>query len=294
MNRYSEEKAVQRYMDERDYWASIIEGLELIEEPKGLDILNISVAELTRDYYGGIVDCVNNKRPFIGAYYTSAPEIFAAMDLPYLMPLATPFLSTSAPYITDDVDAAERSGLASDFCTAIRLGIYCVEASLMPTPSAMVSLLYPCDGAGMLQQVISHNEDWSKVPTYGIDPPYHSDERSVDYFAEQIRGMVPFLENHTGQKMDLDRLKEVIDESNKQYELWMEYNELRRAKPCPHNWEIGGQQCFGVAQCFQTGDPEGTKWFEMLLDNAEKRISEGRAGIPNEKIRTLWFDVFPM
>ena len=32
--------------------------------------------------------------------------------------------------------------------------------------------------------------------------------------------MVAFLEEHTGAKLDLDRLQEVCRESNKQYELW--------------------------------------------------------------------------
>jgi benzoyl-CoA reductase/2-hydroxyglutaryl-CoA dehydratase subunit BcrC/BadD/HgdB len=107
--------------------------------------------------------------------------------------------------------------------------------------------------------------------------------------------MADFLETHTGHKFDLDRLREVCDESNKTYALWQEYNELRRAVPCPHGWEIGGAQAFAVSQCFVAGDPRCTRWFEQLVECAEARVEAGRGANDNvaEKIRLLWFDIMP-
>ena len=94
----------------------------------------------------------------------------------------------------------------------------------------------------------------------------------------------------------MDRLREVCEESNKIYTLWQEYNELRRAVPCPHGWEIGGAQAFAVSQCFVAGDPKCTDWFRQLLECGEQRVKEGEGerceGWP-EKIRLLWFDIMP-
>ena len=134
----------------------------------------------------------------------------------------------------------------------------------MPVPSAVVGLLSPCDGTTMLQQVLQHNQAWKNVPLFAPDPPYTSDERAINYFANELRTMVSFLEENTGRRWTCDRLREVCEESNRTYSLWQEYNELRRAVPCPHGWEIGGAQAFAVSQCFVAGDPRCTDWFRQL------------------------------
>ena len=88
----------------------------------------------------------------------------------------------------------------------------------------------------------------------------------------------------------MDRLREVIEISNKEYELWIEYNELRRAVPCPHGYGVG-MQAFGVAESFLCGDPRGVEWLKILLADAEKLVQEKRGKVPNERIRLFWFDV---
>jgi hypothetical protein len=149
----------------------------------------------------------------------------------------------------------------------------------------------------MLHQVIEHNKAWKDVPIYSCDPPYTSDERAVEYFADELRRMVAFLEEHTGRTLDRDRLKVVCEESNRTYELWQEYNELRRNVPSPHGWEIGGAQAFAISQCFVAGDPRCTAWFEQLLRCAEARVAAGKGASEapgwKEKIRLFWFDIMP-
>jgi len=105
--------------------------------------------------------------------------------------------------------------------------------------------------------------------------------------------MISFLEEHTGRKLDMDRLREVCKESNNMFALWMEYNELRRAVPCPHGYGVG-LQAFGVAMNILVGHPNGTQWFRDLVDDAEDAemlVREGTGKVGNERIRIFWFDV---
>jgi benzoyl-CoA reductase subunit B len=206
----------------------------------------------------------------------------------------TPFLASSAPFVEPDIDNSEALGLGTDLCTAIRLSIYCIEAGLTPIPTAIVNMAYPCDAAPMLHQVVMHNKEWQHVPVFTPDPPYHGDERSIEYFAKEYKQMAAFLEQHFHRKLDIDRLREVVTESNKQYALWQEYNELRRAVPCPHGWSFGGANCFAMAQIYRTGDPRGTEWFRKLVELAENKVRLGQGAIAKEKIRFLWFDILPM
>jgi len=285
------QKGLVRYRQERD-WFNFLNGL-LAQDPSEESQLSKSITEITVDRYDQIIRCAEEGKPFIAGYFCAAPEIYAAMDLPWYMIMQTPFLAASAPYLLEDIDACERMGLGTDWCTACRLSLYYIEAGLSPPPTAVIGLLHPCDAATVLHQAVVRNKLWRDIPMFCTDPPYFEDERGIGYFANELRRMAAFLEEHTGHKLDIDRLREVCQESNKQYELWIEYSQLRRAVPCPHGWGIGGGQCFAITQVFETGNPRGTQWLRELVANAEKRVREKRGSIPKERIRYFWFDLLP-
>jgi hypothetical protein len=280
-----------RYRSERE-WFQLLHS-----QVKDSDVPEHQLAEGTLsfclDMYNRIIRCVEEDDPFVATYYCSAPEICTALDLPWYMVMQTPFLASSVPYLLDDIDSAEAMGLGADLCTAIRLSIYYIEANLSPIPSCIVGLLYPCDGAPMLHQVIKHNSKWRDIPMFNADPPYWDDDRSLDYFAAELRKMAKFLEQHTGRKLDMDKLKEAIEESNKQFALWQEYNELRRAVPSPHGWDLGGSQCFSVTQCYRAGQKGGTDWFRKLIEIAEHKVANKIGAVEKERIRLFWFDLLP-
>ena len=119
-------------------------------------------------------------------------------------------------------------------------------------------------------------------------------QRSIDYFANELRKTASFPGGAHGEKLDLDKLKAVIEESNKHYELWQEYNDLRRAVPAPHGHSMGGQTCYALAQIFAVGDPEATVWFQDLVELTEKKVAAGKGVIEGKKeIRLFWFDLNP-
>ncbi len=287
------ERALARYKQERDWFAFLLQAAEYMDTPEGK--LQVKMLRILLESKQNVIDCVEQDKPFVAAYYCTAPELFTAMDLPWFMIMETPFLAASAPYVLEDLQGTEDMGINTDLCTAIRLPIYYIETGQMPVPTAVIGLLSPCDGTTMLQQILQHNKAWHDVPLFCPDPPYTSDERAINYFANELRQMVRFVEKHTGHRLEIDRLRAVCEESNRSYALWQEYNELRRAVPSPHGWEIGGPQAFGVSQCFRAGDPRCTDWFRQLLECGEERVKAGRGAndyVP-EKIRLLWFDIMP-
>ena len=281
-----------RYISELEWFKFLREQtMAMIEIPEMQ--LQVKTLDSLLKMYGRILDAVENDKPFIASYYCLAPELYTAMDMPYYMVMQTPFLASSVPYLLDDIDAAEAMGLGSDLCTAIRLSIYYVEANLSPLPTCALNLLYPCDGAPLLHEVIKRNKRWRNIPMFGCDPPYYSDGRSLNYFAGELRKMVKFLEKHTGRKLDLDKLKETLERSNQMFRLWDEYNQLRRNVPSPHGWGIGAPQCFSQAWVYEAGTLEGIDWFKKLVEIAEINVKAGIGPVPEEKIRLFWFDLLP-
>ncbi len=225
--------------------------------------------------------------PFIDSLFPCAPEVNVAMDIPYTSVFGAALIGEGS---AEQIDKCEEIGLGTDMCTAIRLAVYAIEADVSPIPTAVIALLHPCDGTMVLHQAILSHERWRNVPFFGADPPYMDDERSIDYYAEELKRMVGFLEEHTERKLDMDRLREVIKENNKQYELWAEYNELKRAVPCPHAGTMGTQM-FGIAQGTLCGDPLGTEFMRVTIADAEQRVREKKGWLENERIRLLWFDI---
>ena len=197
------------------------------------------------------------------------------------------------PGYHDMIDASGKMFRGMDLCTIIRLAAYIVEEDLVPPPTAVVAMLHPCDGINVVHQTMAKNEKWSKIPVFGADPPYWADERSYNYYADELKKMVAFLEKHTGVKLNTNRLREVIKESNKQIALWQEYNDLRRAVPCPHGGGMG-LEVFGEAMTVHCGLPIGTQWLKDVIADAEALVKQKKGAVPKERIRLLWFDVLSL
>ncbi len=286
-----ESRGIARFRQERDSWANLAKLARLIEDPSSQHVA--AMADLVAGYRDAIVRADRAGEPFIANNYGTAPEIGVAMDLPQFTLYDNVYLNLSTESLQEEVDGTAAMGISSDLCTLLRSAVYLLENGLLPVPAATVGLLHPCDGMPMLQQIVRHSQHWGKVPWFCPDPPYFRDERSIDYFAGQVRKTASFLEEATGRKLDLDRLKQVVEESNQQYLLWQEYNELRRAVPCPHGFAPGGAMCFAVAQLVEPGRKAGTEWMRKLVEIAEAKVQQGQGAVEKEKVRLYWFDLLP-
>jgi len=282
-----QKRSLEKFIQERDVLDVMVKTLT--QSPTADDKLSAPLAQVEIEHHNEIIRCVEEGKPWIISYFACEPEIYTAMDLPWWSFMSLPYTGALSPTLKDDIDGSERL-FGKDLCTILRVAGYYIEEGLVPLPTAIIGLLHPCDGTTVIHQIITSNENWRNIPIFASDPPYWEDERSINYYADELKRMVFFLEEHTGHKLDMDRLREVVEESNKEYELWMEYNELRRAVPCPHGFGIG-IQASGVAQSNLVGKHRGTAWFRDLVADAEKLVREKRGKVPNEKIRLFWFDV---
>ncbi len=292
----TEDPGITRFREERDLSLNLAKMAEMIEDPD-----MIHTARMTKfvvEARNAVVEAYEQGKPFIANNYCTAPELGVGMDLPWFMLFDAPFTMMGRQTLPEVIDESVAMGLGTDLCTAIRTNIYYVEKNLVPVPTAAVGFVFPCDGMPMLHQVMGHSSScWRDVPLFCPDPaPYFHDgsDRGIDYFARELRKTATFLEEHTKRKLDLDKLKVVIEESNKQYELWQEYNDLRRAVPAPHGFSMGGQSCYAMAQIFGVGNPEVTDWFRDLVDMTEAKVAAGKGVVEEKKeIRVFWFDLNP-
>jgi benzoyl-CoA reductase/2-hydroxyglutaryl-CoA dehydratase subunit BcrC/BadD/HgdB len=242
-----------------------------------------------------VIECVENDEPFLASQFTNPVEILTAMDVPWYFHVAQQFAGAGTgggPHTKEDLDGVDKLGIPPDCCTLLRILLYYQVTGLLPIPTAYLALTEPCDGVAGLHAAFMNHPDWRNVPAFAPDPPYSNDGRAIGYYADEMRRMVDFVTKHTGKTLDLKRLTDIVDETNKAYALWMEYNDIRRSVPTPHSY-IMPMSCFYLVNCMGAGNPEKTAWYQEMVANAEMRVRENKPEVPNQKIRIFWYDIQP-
>lgn len=288
------EKALESLYKQLESQQAAMEFAEMLQD-KQIN-LQLPLLEATIENTKRTIECIEKDLPLLQSWYFYGPEIYAAMDLHWYSLLASGMFGRmlGSDQLMKDLEETDKLPFSKDICTIQRMMIYAVENETAPVPTINISGVKPCDGLGLMSEAISQYPAWKNVPTFILDPPYWKDERAIDYYVAEFKRMVSFIEEHTGKKLDIDRLREVIKESNTQFELWMEYNELGRSVPCPHR-SFSGVAIWMTAQNnpVTIGNRKGTDYIKNILADAENRVREKKGGIENEKIRLLWFDLSP-
>jgi len=151
-----------------------------------------------------------------------------------------------------------------------------------------------CDPRSKWYQAAQHY--MPDVPVYNVGlpwPPYENDydyrevqDYYVKYIVEEIRGLVAFLERHTGRKMDWDRLSELVDLTDRTWNLIWETYELRRAVPSPMG--TGDAMNTMVPIVFMMATQQAYDFFKELNEELRRKIANKEGEIPDEKYRLIW------
>jgi benzoyl-CoA reductase/2-hydroxyglutaryl-CoA dehydratase subunit BcrC/BadD/HgdB len=199
---------------------------------------------------------------------------------------------------------AESDGYSSHVCGYARVGIGfdALRHELgtvppnapdggMPMPDILLGSSNLCDPRFKWYQALGRYMD---VPIYNFDvviPPVTANLSEVasyyiKYQYEQLRGLVNFLESHTGKKLDDDRLWETIKRADETFQIWYEVDRLRRAIPGPMPAEDSFVAMMPAA--FACGAPETLAFFKELYDEVKTRVDNKIGVISEEKYRLLW------
>ena len=158
-------------------------------------------------------------------------DIIVAFDCVPVYLDTVPIRLSPNPILTGKfIDSAERyvppttCGLCKTYLGAALEDQYGVH------PDAFVYSTVPCDSSRV---VYPNMERLFKVPAYAFDFPFRRDDRGYEYLVDQIERFVVFMEELTGTKLDWEKLKEAMSNSNRTYELQGKCADIRKHKPCP-------------------------------------------------------------
>jgi benzoyl-CoA reductase/2-hydroxyglutaryl-CoA dehydratase subunit BcrC/BadD/HgdB len=206
------------------------------------------------------------------------------------------------------LEKAEMENFSRSLCTYalcdLGFDIWRAELGEMPPDAPWRGMVRPDMMLGSGQLVCDPRNKWYQaaqhympdVPVYEVGmpwPQYESDydyrevqDYYVKYIVEQLRGLIEFMERHTGHKMDWEKLAEMVDITDNTWDLISETYELRKAKPCP--MDTGDAMNTMVPIAFMMGTQEAYDFFIDLNEELKQKIARGEGVIPDEKYRLLW------
>jgi benzoyl-CoA reductase/2-hydroxyglutaryl-CoA dehydratase subunit BcrC/BadD/HgdB len=130
--------------------------------------------------------------------------------------------------------------------------------------------------------------EWN-VPCVGVHTPRAIGELSesiIDDVACQIENLVEPLEEVAGQKLDVDRLREVIALSKQCTDLWSAVLATSANVPSPVTFFDACIQ-MGPAVVLR-GHPDAVDYYETLLAELEDRVAGGVGAVEGERFRVYW------
>jgi len=239
-------------------------------------------------YFKIMQEGLKGKRKVVIHPFNFPPEILHAMDV---APVFIEYLSTLASMAPEKypdnvfkyLDYSYETGLPGTLCAGQLGGAGALLYGDWPKPDLILSGAPGfCDVNSKILEYTARTLD---IPLLHVDMSAYHDERAVEYFSKSFRDVLSRLEEFTGNKLDPEKLKETVENTNKVIELYNEISGLQTAVPCP----VPNLYAFlNVAMKFTVGGrPEAIPVYEAVLNSAKKKVKKGKGAVPNEKIRCL-------
>ena len=252
-------QAPERFYQYQQVFAGGVAATEEAAKVDGIAKLDHDNFALALKHVNRLIDTVENDEPLVSEWYGNACEIYAAMDLTHFCPVD--LIIPTRPFF-DTIERMHESSTPSDSCALIQLAVWGARAGIIPKPSVITGMLEPCDAQSLMHEAWETVPGWDDIPTISLDPPYGYGDEDIQYFADQLRREIDFLEEHTGHKMDWDELRRICGETNKIYAYWDECNQVLMQKPCVYHSLQAAE--WGWTQELHVnwpGDPEVTDFF---------------------------------
>jgi benzoyl-CoA reductase/2-hydroxyglutaryl-CoA dehydratase subunit BcrC/BadD/HgdB len=185
------------------------------------------------------------------------------------------------------IDYIQNCGLPEDTCPYASQTPGVVLAGHSPVSNTcMVVANLACEAGYASYGLI---EEYFGLPTYHVEIPYDfKTAEGKERVAEDLQGLIAFLEEHTGHTMDWDKLREILERENQITEMEMELFEMQRAELPP----MPGDVLWQLHMIFVNAIP-GTEMsfnlYQELQKLSRKAYAMKEPAVKNRKYRAiLW------
>jgi benzoyl-CoA reductase/2-hydroxyglutaryl-CoA dehydratase subunit BcrC/BadD/HgdB len=193
---------------------------------------------------------------------------------------------------------AENLGYSQDLCSYARIDLgTAFDAGKdsptfgLPKPHLIVSNNNNC--SLIVKWFDIYHRTWN-VPHFILDVPFcYESQKPEDlrYIVAQFQDLIRTIEEMTGQRFDIGKVREAVKFSNDAMREWKRFISLADSRP-------SGITAFdSFVQMAPILTSRGTRHlaehYRLLADETEERVKEGIFPVPSERYRLLWDNIAP-
>lgn len=219
------------------------------------------------------------KEPLYNPESSVWTNIFAPTEILHAMGIYPLFIEAYSSYMSgffiEDalIDKSEAAGISNTLCSFHKTFIGAGEYGILQKPKMAITTSMICDANVNTFSYLAKKYD---VPFYIIDIPSKNNDLAVEYVKDQLLEMVDMLESAFDKKLDIDKLRKVLEWENKSHKYIKEYLTYLSARV------LNSTMSFEMFMLFTShvfmGRFETLKFYEKLLKdikNAPKREKKG-------------------
>jgi len=265
----------------KEYFDNLIQGIEnsLNENSKKISPRKAYALELAR--FGSRLYSENERIAWCGL--TVPFDLLSAMNITSCFVEFVGAMLSSMGSVSDFIKEAEMEGFPGDLCSYHRSIIGATKKDFMPKPDFLIGTSCPCSGGlAVMENLASH----FKKDFFVLNIPQSDSKEHVKYLADQIKYMVKFIAEHTGEPMDKEKLQQAILYTNEAREIMAEVYQLAQSVPSPTNSQLLAN--IGIAYALLLGTPAAVNIAKIYRDDFVQKVKSNTSGAQKERIRLLW------
>ena len=247
--------------------------------------------EIMTTYYLDALTARENNKPLAWITSGGPVEPLIAMDIIPVYPENHGAMVGAAKMGEELCTKAEDMGYSMDLCSYARSDIGCAVAGGgplggLPAPDLLVCCNNICGTVLKWYEVQARHFN---VPLFILDTPVcHTEytKEMADYVRLQLDEYIQFLETHTQQSFDRDKMTQVGKRSLAGQKLWRKVLNTTAHKPSP----MSAFDAFFFLALIVTlrGTQTAVDFYADLLKEMEERVEKGMGIVPREDHRLLW------
>jgi len=274
-----------------------------MEEGKKAGIKKIRAAghmrKIMAEYFYALDRAAKEGRPKVAWCTSVGPaELLLSMGFLVYYPENHSAMLGATRTATQYIPVANAVGYSPDICSYLTSDIGAFIKRETPLSRAYEGiqgvprpdvLVYNTNQCRDVQDWFSWYSRELKVPALGISTYRNIGRISEDHLVsieKQIRGIIPALENISGQKFDIDRFRHVLGLSYECTQLWKKVLETNASRPAPISFF--DETIHMAPAVVLRGSEAAVEYYGVLLQELEERAARKEGAVDGEKFRLYW------
>jgi benzoyl-CoA reductase subunit B len=188
---------------------------------------------------------------------------------------------------------AEQAGYSSDNCAYVKadIGLF-LDGGMGPGKPIPFPTITVCNyvGCNVYVKWFEHLADVTKSRLFILDVPFarteHPRESDVAYVVSQLRELIALCEEVSGQKFDIDELREILAHAARAEDGYARCKALCKHHPAPFDAYFDAINMMGPINVLR-GTPEAARFFDAAVAEFEELARQGVGPLSEERFRTV-------